>query len=378
MPLFLDAPNLGEREKAKLIECVDSTYVSTAGPFVPEFEESFARFIGAETAVSVQSGTAALHIALVELGVGPGDEVIIPALSFVASVNPILYTGATPVFVDVDPLSWTLDTAKTEQAITEYTKVIMPVHLYGNPCEMDSLLLLAEKYRISIIEDATESLGAKWNGQPTGTIGDLGCFSFNGNKFITTGGGGMVAARDTERANHIRFLVNQARNASKGYFHEELGYNYRMTNLEAALGLAQMERLDEFIGKKRRFAAIYREELDGLDQIRFQKELPQGESSWWLPSLVCESSDFKIPDLQSELKEFGIPTRRLFGPMVDYPYLRGVLEHDDYKVARELFERGINLPASTLNSEEETIWAARHIREVFSGNTKKRLSRQRG
>ena len=370
MPLFLDAPNLGEHEKAKLIECVDSTFVSTAGPFVPEFEESFARFIGAETAVSVQSGTAALHIALVELGVGLGDEVIVPALSFVASVNPILYTGATPVFVDVDPLSWTLDPLKTEQAISEHTKAIMPVHLYGNPCDMDALLSIAEKQGIAIVEDATESLGATWKGQPAGTIGDLGCFSFNGNKFITTGGGGMVTARDTERANHIRFLVNQARNASKGYFHEELGYNYRMTNLEAALGLAQMERLDEFLEKKRRFAAIYSEELDGLGQIRFQKELPQGESSWWLPSLVCESSDFKIPALQSRLKEFGIPTRRLFTPMIDYPYLRGFLKHDDYKVARGLFERGINLPASTLNSEEETARAAKKIRELLSEGEK--------
>lgn len=365
MSLFLDAPNLGQREKAKLIECVDSTFVSTAGPFVPEFEESFARFIGAETAVSVQSGTAALHIALVELGVGPGDEVIVPALSFVASVNPILYTGAAPVFVDVDPLTWTLDPVRTEQAITERTRAILPVHLYGNPCDMGSLRKIAEKHCIPIVEDATESLGAAWNGQPTGTIGDLGCFSFNGNKFITTGGGGIVVAMDRTRAEHIRFLVNQARDASKGYFHEELGYNYRMTNLEASLGLAQMERLDEFLEKKRRFSAIYREELEDIEGVRFQKEMPHGKSSWWLTSLTIERDNCGIDGLQAELKSCGIPTRRLFAPMVDYPYLAPFLKHDDFAAARRLFETGLNLPGSTLNSEEETIRAARAIREVF-------------
>jgi len=366
MPLFLDAPNLGEREKMKLVECVDSTYVSTAGPFVPEFENSFARFLGVETAVSVQSGTAALHIALVELGIGPGDEVIVPALSFVATVNPVLYTGATPVFVDVDPGTWTMDPLKVSQAITERTRAIIPVHLYGNPCDMDALQAIAGENRIAIVEDATESLGAKWKGLPTGTIGDFGCYSFNGNKFITTGGGGMVVARDRKRADHIRFLVNQARDAAKGYFHEELGYNYRMTNLEASLGLAQMERLEEFLERKRRFAAIYHEELEGLEGVEFQKEFSQAKSSWWLPSLSIRSGIGDIPFLQSEMKKLGIPTRRLFGPMVDYPYLRGFLKHDDYPVARSLFETGLNLPASTLNSDEETVQAAKSIWGILS------------
>jgi len=365
MPLFLDAPNLGEREKAKLIECVESTYVSTAGPFVPKFEKKFAAFLDSETAVSVQSGTAALHIALVELGIGPRDEVIVPALSFVATVNPVLYTGATPVFVDVDPFSWTLDPTKLEEAITDQTKVIIPVHLYGNPCDMGALVSIADKHGIAIVEDATESLGATWQGISTGTIGDFGCYSFNGNKFITTGGGGIVVARDLERIEHIRFLVNQAREASRGYFHEELGYNYRMTNLEASLGLAQMERLEEFISMKKRFAEIYREHLDPLEGVKMQKELPGGESSWWLPSVVVGEGEMDIPGLQEKLKEKGIPTRRLFAPMVDYPYLRPFLKHDDYPVARALFKGGLNLPASTLNSEEDTSVAAERISEIL-------------
>ena len=231
MPLLLDAPNLGEREKEMLLQCVDSTYVSTAGPFVPEFEDRFAGYLGVPSAVAVQSGTAALHVALAEIGIGPGDEVIVPALSFVASVNPVLYAGATPVLVDVDPETWTLDMAKVRKALTPRTKAVIPVHIYGNPCDLDALRELCEGKGISVIEDATESLGGTWRGRSTGTLGELGCFSFNGNKLITTGGGGMVTARDAEQAKHVKFLVNQARDASKGYFHPELGYNYRMTNL---------------------------------------------------------------------------------------------------------------------------------------------------
>ena len=279
MPLLLDAPNLGEREKAKLCECVDSTYVSTAGPFVPEFEERFAGYLGVPSAVAVQSGTAALHVALAEIGIGPGDEVIVPALSFVASVNPVLYAGATPVLVDVDPETWTLDMAKVRKALTPRTKAVIPVHIYGNPCDMDALLEICEQHSIAVVEDATESLGGTWRGKPTGTLGEFGCFSFNGNKLITTGGGGMVTARDAERAKRVKFLVNQSRDASKGYYHPELGYNYRMTNLEASLGLAQMERIDDFLQKKRTFARIYKEALDGLPGVALQKETPGGESA---------------------------------------------------------------------------------------------------
>lgn len=375
MRLFLDAPNLGDLEKKKLLECVDSNYVSTVGPFVNEFEERFSRFLDAESAVSVQSGTAAIHMALVELGIGPGDEVILPALTFVASANPVLYVGANPVFVDVDPFSWTLDPEKTEQAITKKTKAIIPVHLYGNPCDMDSLVKLANENNLAIIEDATESLGAKWKRQHTGTMGDFGCFSFNGNKLITTGGGGMVVAKDITKAKHIKFLVNQAREASKGYFHEELGYNYRMTNLEAALGLAQMERLEQFLQQKKAFAKIYRDILSDLPFIRFQEELPYGESSWWLPSMIIDAEGIEIADFQLQLNEAGIPTRRLFGPLVDYPYLRKYLKHDEYSIARNLYQKGINLPASTLNSKEDTAKAAEIIRSFLTNRLMKGQSK---
>ena len=258
MKIELDSPNLGELEKKYLCECVDSSFVSTIGPFVTKFEEVFAKYLEVPRAVSVQSGTSALHIALIELGITSGDEVILPALTFVASANPIRYVGATPVFVDVDPVTWNVSPEKIEKSITKKTKAIMPVHLYGNPCDMDSIMNIAKKHDLFVIEDATESLGATYTGKYTGTIGDIGCYSFNGNKVITTGGGGMVVAKDAQRAEHIKFLVNQARDVSKGFYHTEVGYNMRMTNLEASLGLAQMERLHTFIEKKKSFNNIYR------------------------------------------------------------------------------------------------------------------------
>ncbi|NLM72117.1 MAG: aminotransferase class I/II-fold pyridoxal phosphate-dependent enzyme [Synergistaceae bacterium] len=362
MPLLLDAPNLGEREKEMLIECVDSTYVSTAGPFVPEFEERFARYLGAPAAVAVQSGTAAIHIALAELGVGEGDEVIVPALTFVASVNPVLYAGAAPVLLDVHADTWTLDPERVRDAITPRTRAIIPVHLYGNLCNMDALLEICGECSIAIVEDATEALGGTWRGRPAGTMGDFGCFSFNGNKLITTGGGGMVTARDPERAARVKYLVNQARDSSKGYYHPEMGYNYRMTNLEAALGLAQMERIEGFLKKKRAFARIYSEALDGIPGVAMQKEAHGAENAWWFPSVTVEH--IPIPELQVALNERGVPTRRLFSPLHTFPYLR---HHAPYPCpnAERIYEQGLNLPASTANDEDSVRRAAKTLREVL-------------
>lgn len=249
--IYLDAPNLGPVEKEYLVKCLNSNYVSTVGPFVPDFEEEFARLLGAEAAVAVQSGTAALHMALHALGIGPGDEVIVPSLTFIATVNPVLYVGARPVIVDVDPATWNIDPVGLEQAVTENTRAVIPVHLYGNPCQMDAIMEIARRYNLYVIEDATESLGALFNGHYTGTFGDFGCFSFNGNKLITTGGGGMLVTGDRERAQRVKFLVNQARDAARGYYHPEMGFNYRMTNIEAALGLAQLSRFRELLARKK-------------------------------------------------------------------------------------------------------------------------------
>jgi len=365
MKIELDAPNVGELEKEYLNRCIDSSFVSTYGPFVPEFEEKFAKYLGVRKAVSTQSGTAAIHIALYELGIGPGDEVIVPVLTFVATVNPVMYVGATPVFVDVDLKTWNINPYEVEKVITSHTKAIIPVHLYGNPCDMDALMDISKRYGIPIIEDATESLGATYKGKYTGTFGKFGCFSFNGNKIITTGGGGMVVTDDEKAADHIKFLVNQARDASKGYYHPEIGFNYRMTNLEASLGLAQFERLEEFLEKKRRFKKIYEEKLVSVKGIEFQREYEGARSSWWLTSILLgDNVQISVERLQKKLRGKGIPTRRIFMPIVEFPPYKRFAK-GEYKNAYYIYERGLNLPSSTVNSYEITRNAAEVIAEVL-------------
>ncbi|MBC7323801.1 MAG: aminotransferase class I/II-fold pyridoxal phosphate-dependent enzyme, partial [Moorella sp. (in: Bacteria)] len=233
------------------------------------------------------NGTAGLHLALKLLGIGPGDEVIVPALTFIATVNPVVYVGARPVVVDVDPRTWNIDPAAIERAITKHTRAIIPVHLYGNPADMDAIMGLARKYDLYVIEDATEALGSTYKGKKAGTFGHIGVFSFNGNKIITTGGGGMLVTEDSDLAHRARILVNQGREPGETeYEHKEIGFNYRLTNLQAALGLAQLERLPEFLATKRRNAAIYRQQLQGIPGLSWQQELPGAESNWWLFSIL--------------------------------------------------------------------------------------------
>jgi len=359
----LDAPNVGKLEKEYLNNCVDSTFISTFGPFVSEFEKKFARYIGSKGSVAVQSGTAALHMALYELGIREGDEVIVPALTFIATINPILYVGAKPVIVDVDSETWNIDPEEVKKAITENTKAIIPVHLYGNPCDMDEIMKIAKKYNLYVIEDATESLGATYKGIQTGTLGDFGCFSFNGNKLITTGGGGMIVTDDEKRAEHIKFLVNQARDNSKGYYHPEMGFNYRMTNIEAVLGLAQLERIDKFLEKKRNFRKIYQKVLDELPYIRFQQEYDNASGSWWFTCVKIDKNNIDIDKLRLKLKEEGIPSRRIFMPASEMPYLRKFSKSclNTYKI----YNQGICLPSSTLNEEEDIRKVALIIKELL-------------
>ncbi|HBE79798.1 MAG TPA: aminotransferase DegT [Firmicutes bacterium] len=365
--IVLDAPNLGALEKEYLAKALDSNFVSTVGPFVPEFETKFASYLNAGGAVAVQSGTAAIHMALYELGIGAGDEVIVPAITFIATVNPIMYVGATPVFVDIDGDTWNMDPAAVRKAITSKTKAILPVHLYGNPCAMSEIMDIAKQYGLYVIEDATESLGALYKGKATGTFGEMGCFSFNGNKVITTGGGGMVTADDPERASHVKFLVNQARDASKDFYnHPEVGFNNRMTNLEAALGLAQFQRVMEFLRKKRQFFEEYRRILDGNEALSLQKELPGARSSVWMSSVRFNSKKvhLTIPEIMTRLKEKGIPSRRIFQPILESrPYQK--YKCGDYPNSYELFEYGLNLPSSTLNSIENIRDTANSLLEII-------------
>ena len=362
--IYLDAPDLGPVEKEYLGKCIDTTFVSTAGPFVPEFEEKFARYAGVGAAVALQSGTAALHMALYALGIGPGDEVIVPALTFVATVNPVLYVGATPVIVEVDPETWNLDPGEVEKAITPKTKALIPVHLYGNPCHLDVLAAIAGKHNLYLIEDATESLGASYRGRQTGAFGDFGCFSFNGNKLITTGGGGMITTGDTGLAGQVKFLINQARDSGRGYYHPEMGFNYRMTNIEAALGLAQFTRLKDFLARKRAFNRIYREILGDLPCLKFQQEYEGAAGSYWLNCIRLEN-EIDLSAFTDKLARKNIPTRRIFMPLGEMPYLKKYARPSPR--AREIYEKGICLPSSACNTIDTIEEVALTIRRVLVG-----------
>lgn len=363
--IFLDDPNLGDLEKKYLIKAIDTNFVSVVGPFVSEFEEKFAQYIGAEKAVSTQSGTAALHMALYQLGIGEGDEVIVPALTFIATINPVLFVRAKPVIVDIDPITWNIDPQEIKKAITKKTKAIIPVHLYGSVSNIEEIIEIAQENNLFVIEDATESLGATYKNRQTGTFGDFGCFSFNGNKLITTGGGGMIVSNNQKKAKHIKFLVNQARDTSKGYYHPELGFNYRMTNIEASLGLAQLERIENFLKKKRKFRKIYQEAFNDLPYIKFQEESDNASGSWWLTCINIDKRNIDIDNLMLKLKEKGIPTRRIFIPANEMPYLKEFSK--PCPNAYEIYNRSICLPSSTLNEEEDIRKAALIIKETLNG-----------
>src|SRR3989339_230348 len=364
MKIFLDAPNVGKLEKKYVNSAIDSGYVSTVGPLVGEFENAFASYHDVPRAVSTQSGTASLHIALHELGIGKGDEVIVPALTFIATVNPVLQVGATPVFADVDPLTWNINPSQIEDRITKRTKAIIPVHLYGNPCDMDGITRIARKHKLYIIEDATESLGATWQGARAGTLGEIGCFSFNGTKIMTTGGGGMLIGKSDKRLAHIKFLVNQARDEQKGYYHPEAGFNYRMTNIEAALGLAQMQRLDFFLKRKRKFYAIYRKELGGRGIVDFQQEYPGAKSSRWL-TCVTVTKKASITGLQKKLAAEGIPARRIFMPIPCFPPYEKYADCRHYPQAMHIYRNGLCLPGSTLNTDAAIRRSATALRRLL-------------
>ncbi len=361
--IHLDAPDIGDEEKSYLSDAIDANYVSTIGPFVPKFEKRFAGYLNVKGSVSTQSGTAAIHVALRELGIGQGDEVIVPSLTFIATVNPVIYTGATPVFADVDIDTWNISPEEIRQRITKRTKAIIPVHLYGNPCDMGEIMNIAQENNIYVIEDATESLGSRYKGKYTGTLGSFGCFSFNGNKIITTGGGGMVVAKDTSKIEHVKFLVNQARDNLNEYHHSEIGFNYRMTNLEAAMGLAQIEKLDGFLDKKRIFNKIYRDELNEIGSITFQQVYPGCESSYWFTCIMFKEC-IDIDKLQNSMKGKGISTRRTFIPIPELSPYR-IYKKSNYENSKYIHERGLCLPGSTLNSEDDIYWACETIKSLI-------------
>ncbi len=345
-------PELGDRELAYVAECILSGWISSAGRFVTRFEELFAELCGTRYAVSTSNGTTALHLALLAAGVGPGDEVIVPSLTFIASANSVVYCGARPVLVDVDPVTWTLDPDAVAAAITPATKAIMPVHLYGHPADMDPLLALAREHGLAVIEDAAEAHGARYKGRPVGGLGDLGTFSFYGNKIVTTGEGGMVVTDDPALAETMRILRDHGTQPGRRYWHPVVGFNYRLTNLQAAVGVAQMERLDDILAAKRRIAGWYDAGLADVPGLTLPPRAPWADNVFWLYSVLLDEEELGLTrdEAMAKLAEQDIDTRPLFPPVHTQPMFA---EGADLPVSTDLARRGISLPSAAALRESE-------------------------
>ncbi|MDR3627008.1 MAG: aminotransferase class I/II-fold pyridoxal phosphate-dependent enzyme [Ignavibacteriaceae bacterium] len=370
LPIY--EPSLHGNELSYLNECIKTGWISSQGRFVKEFENKFKEFINVPYALSTSNGTTALHLALVVLGIGPGDEVIVPDFTFVASINSIIYTGATPVLIDVNKDTFNIDTSLIEDKITHRTKAIMPVHLYGNPCDMDEILLIAKKYNLKVIEDAAEAFGSEFKGIKTGAFGDIGCFSFFGNKTITTGEGGMMVFKNEELFIKAKILRDHGMLPEKKYWHAYVGYNYRMTNMQAAIGVAQLERAKEIIEKKIQIGKGYRRELcKNILGIRLVKENTNSVNTYWLFSLVIESElGWNKGKIQQKLQDNGIETRNLFYPLhVMPPYNKYIKKDDKFHVTEYLSENGFSLPSSTFINDDNIKEIARIFSETYQMNT---------
>lgn len=352
-------PSIDKAELESVTKCIQSGFVSSVGPLIGEFEKAFAEFTGSEFAVATSSGTAAIHTALKALNTGPQDLVAVSDLTFVASVNPVLYCGASCCLCDSEYNSWCMDPVVLERLIYQKMKrgrqvsAIIPVHLFGRHCAMDRICAVAEKYNIPVIEDATESLGATLHGRHAGTWGTMGCYSFNGNKLITTGAGGMVVTNSRKTAERVRFLVNQARADSARFIHSEAGFNYRMSNVAAALGLAQLGRIREFIARKKEIAAAYERAFADIPEIETASIQPGEDPCFWLYSITVSTPQIR-EHIINTLVTSGVQARRFFEPLHTQPYLRQKLwirtrsstRQAATGLADQLAATGINLPCS--------------------------------
>jgi perosamine synthetase len=346
-------PVLTGNELKYVSECITTNWISSQGPFVRRFEAEFAARLGVPHALAVSNGTVALHLALAAFGIGPGDEVIVPDLTFAATINAVLYAGAVPVIVDVDPATWNMDPAAVAAAITPRTRALIPVHLYGQPADMDALMALADRHGLVVIEDAAEAAGATYKGRPCGGIGHAGTFSFFSNKLITTGEGGMVVLRDDKAAERARMLRDHGMDPAKRYWHNEVGFNYRLTNLQAALGCAQLEKFDAFLARKLAIAEAYRKRLARIDGIQLPAKLPGCVNSYWAFSFIADMRRFGLTRdaFMARLAGAGIETRPLFYPLHEMPPYRGYTQGREFPHTSRLSANGLSLPSAVTLSD---------------------------
>ena len=359
--IFLSFPHLGGNEMQYINEAFSESWVVPLGPNVDEFERRLETYLSASNVVALSAGTAALHLGLVELGVTAGDEVLCQSFTFAASANPVKYQGANPVFVDSEPNTWNMSPDALERAIIDrkrvtgrYPKAIVVVHLYGMPAKMSEIMAIAARYNIPVLEDAAEALGSTYKGRKCGTIGNFGALSFNGNKIITTSGGGALICPNDEAERHVKFLATQAREPMPYYYHKEIGYNYRLSNISAGIGCGQMEHIAERVARRREIHALYAKGLASLPGITVHTEpTTDAVSNFWLTTILLDDSlQFSPEDLRQALEAENIESRRLWRPMNMQPVYADAPFYGD-GCAERLFNRGLCLPSGSILTDEE-------------------------
>lgn len=363
-------PTLIGNEKKYVSDCLDTNWISSNGKYIEEFENAFSKFCSTKYGVGCCNGTAALHLALEVLGVKKGDEVIIPTFTMIATCNAVIYSGAKPVLIDSELETWNMDTNKTEEKITKKTKVIMPVHTYGHPIDMDPIKELAKKHDLYIVEDAAEAHGAEYKGKKIGSLGDIGCFSFYANKIITTGEGGMIVTNNEELANKAKLLRNHAFGKPR-FLHKELGFNYRMTNIQAAIGLAQTEKVNFFVERRIKNAQLYNSFLKGIRGVITPPKKDWAKNVYWMYGILIDEGVFGMSssNLREKLMKKGIDTRQFFVPMHKQP----IYEKDDerfpniqeeYPISEQLCERGFYLPSSSSLTKEQITYISETLKSL--------------
>jgi perosamine synthetase len=365
----VNEPLLDGNEKKYLLECIDTGWISSEGPFVREFERKFAERVGRKYGVAVANGSAALDVAVAAVGIKSGDEVIMPTFTIISPAASVVRAGGIPVLVDSDPKTWNMDATQIESKITERTRAIVIVHIYGLPADMDPVIEVAKKYQLKIIEDAAEMHGQTYRGKPCGSFGEISIFSFYPNKHITTGEGGMVVTNNEVFADRCSSLRNLCFQPQKRFVHEELGWNYRMTNMQAALGLAQLERLDEFVVRKRRMGQRYTELLSDMPGLQLPVERTEyAENIYWVYGLVLKDDlPFESEEAMRRLSAREIGSRPFFWCMHEQPVFRkaGLFKGERYPVAENLSRRGFYIPSGLALTEEQMETVSRTMKDVF-------------
>ena len=375
--LLLSGPNMAGNEWKYVKDCLDTGWVSSVGAYVDQFEKMTAAFAGTRYAVATSSGTTALHICLLMTGVGTQDYVIAPNITFIATCNAIKYTGADPILIDTDAGSWQMDLNLLQSFLENETEqrngfchlkkdgrripVLMPVHVLGNICDMDRLMALAATHHLTVIEDSTEALGSFYKGKHAGSFGLLGTFSYNGNKIITTGGGGMIVTDDEALAKRAKHLTTQAKSDPFEYRHDEIGYNYRLGNVAAAMGVAQMEQLPGFLARKLEIIALYKKELEGVGDIGFQQVSDTVMPNWWLPTISTE----KQREVLKVLNDHQMQSRPFWVPMNQLPMFVENIFVQTHNVSDAVYQRCLSIPCSTNISNEEILAVCDKIKGVY-------------